>query len=516
MPIAISKSLKKKISEANGVDQETVEDLLWQKSAEKCHLCDGELNKTSDQIQIDHDTPENEGGSAKFENLHLAHASCNKFKADHKSTNVRAYLKFKRVYQEHGSSMDFAGAQKYFSVQPQKLTIERKGESATFHLPDGTKPTVAVLSETVSGQPIEYCFVDLPLGALWNDEEVQPRKIKINHLFLIATDLKTNPLHEQPACRLVVSGSQHKLALFDGQHKALAKALNGLLTVTYKVYMNLGREQATVLVNSIQAKIKKLPLTPFELVAKMSDEWRDRFTRYENEFGPDVSEAGFVEYTPSEDRARAKSEISAAVMNEFLTSGDVEITELIHGHRDASSVLPLVKEGAFQTKFLKKLLHCSPLPKEFSGEALRDARQREKVNLTRALNLLFDQAFAPAKEGASENQKEAARRMIYQASLEYIAELLRKIFNNRVAPSDEDLAFLDKTISEKQWAQIAKDIKRLCTHPIWTAKLELSAKTRAVNEAFQKNTGGRQAFMRVGLTPGYCVDLEKLDPNALL
>src|SRR5262245_35809954 len=148
------------------------------------------------------------------------------------------------------------------------MTLERKSKSATFSLPDGSKPTVPVFSEAVSDRAVEYCFADLPLSALWNDNEVQPRKIKLNHLFSIATDLRMNPLHEQPTCRVISNGTQGKLALFDGQHKALAKALNGSLTATYKIYLNLTREQATTLVNSIQAKIKKLPLTPFELVAK--------------------------------------------------------------------------------------------------------------------------------------------------------------------------------------------------------------------------------------------------------
>jgi HNH endonuclease len=507
MPIVISKAFKKKIADANSIESDKVEDRLWTKSGELCHLCDGELNRTADQIHIDHDKPENDGGSAEFDNLHLAHASCNKFKADHRSIDVRPFLKFKRFHQEHEGSLNFSEAQEYFGVKPKPVVIERKGKTATFHLPDGTKPSAAVFAENVSGKSIEYCFVDLPLTALWNDEDVQPRKIKINHLFLIASDLRTNPLHEQPTCRLISTGAQWKLALFDGQHKALAKALNGNLATTYKVYLDLNREQATTLVNSIQAKIKKLPLTPFELVAKMSDELRDRFAAYESEVGTGVSEAGFVEWTPASERTRAKSEISSAVIDEFLKSGDVQITELIQGHPDASSQLPLVRESAFQNKFLKQLLHCTPLPKQFSGEELREARQRERVNLTRALNLFFDNAFAPTKEGASQLQKDAAKRMTYQASLEYIAELLRKIILIRVVPTTEELAFVEKPISEKQWTQIGKDIKRLCTHPIWTAKLDASPKTRAVKDALEKNTGARQAFAAMGLTPGYCVGI---------
>ena len=69
--------------------------------------------------------------------------------------------------------------------------------------------------------------------------------------------------------------------MFDGQHKTVANWLMGRDTVVAKIYLNLEEVQAIELVNSIQAKIKKLPLSAFELAAKMSDEWQTHWQRYE-------------------------------------------------------------------------------------------------------------------------------------------------------------------------------------------------------------------------------------------
>lgn len=512
MAISISGVLKKEIGTANNVAPNAVEEELWSQSSHNCYLCAGELNRASDAIEVDHKAPQAEGGTHEFGNLRLAHLACNRFKKNNNSELVAPFLQLKRFYEENKSILTFELAQTYFKQNGEKVFLEVHGENATFELPGGKKSKVPAFKEKLDGKTIAYCFVDLPLGCLRNDKEVQPRDVKINHLWAIAQDLRINPLHEQPACRW--DGKQ--LLIFDGQHKALAKALNGQFTATYKVYLDLGRSDATVLVNSVQAKIKKLPLSPFELAAKLTDELRDALADYEAEVGQDqVSEEGFVKSLDPKDRSRAKSAVEAHRIDAIMKSPDLEMTEIVETKGQVIKGALSVKETLFQNKVLKSLLYVKPLPSSYVGEGVRKAREREVVNIVKILNIFYELGVTPAKASGLEEDKERARRLNTQASWAYVCDILRQITMHRVVTSSNDVVFLEKDISEDQWKLITEDIARLVDHPIWRADLKHSAKTKAVADAMSKNQGAEIAFKNVGLTNGYCVKADILGAGVL-
>ncbi|TIU34771.1 MAG: HNH endonuclease [Mesorhizobium sp.] len=512
MPIILSKSLKNQIASANGLKPEQVEDELWSQSSQKCFLCDGQLNRASDTIEVDHHIPQSEGGGHEFSNIRLAHSLCNKWKRNNNTNDVAPFLRFRRFYEENGSHITFSKAQEFLNSLPKDVYTTISKDSVTFELPNGTKPKVPIFSESVGSARLNYCFVELTLDCLWNDSEVQPRDVKLNHLHAISMDLFLNPLHEQPACRL----EGKKLYLFDGQHKTLAKALNGVTHATFKVYLDLSRAAATVLVNSVQAKIKKLPLTPFELAAKLTDELLDYLELYQDKVGQDkASEQGFIRSLEQSDRKRASQAIEAQRIDSVMKAEDFEFRSMIEmkGHK----VVGLsIKENAFQNKVLKRLLMCAPLSATFAGEEMRKARERETTNVVRIMNILYEYAFEPALVGAAlPEEKTRAERIAYQAALGYVAELLLRIAQHRVVASDTNMAFIEKTITEEQWAVIKQDIKRLVEHPIWTADLKQSGKTRAVEDALSKNQGADDAFKAVRLTAGYCVGADSLSSGAL-
>lgn len=512
MVISVSGILKKEIGAANQIAPDTVEEELWSHSSHSCYLCEGELNRASDAIEVDHKVPQAEGGGHEFGNLRLAHLSCNRFKKNNNSDLVAPYLRLKRFYEENKSILTFEKAQVYFKQSGEAVFIDVGADSATFEMPSGKKAKVPVFKEKLDGKSVSYCFVDLSLSCLRNDKDVQPRDVKINHLWAIAQDLRINPLHEQPACRW----DGKNLLIFDGQHKALAKALNGQFNATYKVYLDLNRADATVLVNSVQAKIKKLPLSPFELAAKLTDELRDALVVYEADVGPDaVSEEGFVKSLDPKDRGRAKSAIEAHRIDAIMKSTDLEMIEIVETKGQVIKGALSVKETLFQNKVLKSLLYARPLPSSYVGEGVRKAREREVVNIVKILNIFYELGFTPAKTSGVDEDRERARRLNTQASWSYVCDILRQIAMHRVVTSSNDVVFLEKDISEEQWKLISEDIGRLVDHPIWRADLKQSLKTKAVGDAMSKNQGAELAFKNVGLTNGYCVKADVLSAGAL-
>lgn len=509
MGIRISAALKTEIANANSIPRDEVENQLVTRSGGKCHLCDAELNLASDNIEIDHDTPTDAGGTNLLHNLNLVHVECNRFKRAQGSRDVRAMLRFKRFYNSANDAVDYTKALEFFGVQPRPSVIERRGRKVHISFPDGSRQEAPVLEAVHGSYTYEFAFIEVPIEAVFNDDECQPRLIKLNHLFAIAADLRKNPLHEAPTTRMEESpNATVRILMFDGQHKALASWLRGERKLAFKLYLNMSKDQAITLVNSIQSKIKKLPLTPFELAAKLSDEYLSRLAAYEEARGAEeISEEGFVAYLPYAERGSAKGEIKAAALKGVADDPTLLLTRVVEMRGNKPSTPVTIREGAFQNKLLAELVHTPPLPAaKYKGPNMQTARVRERQNIISCLNYLYDRVFN-IDDNSSENEKERARRMAYQSALQYVAGLIKKIVNNRVIATDLSFTFVEKVPSEEAWSAITAAMDRLVSHEVWTANLEATDQMRAFNEALRTNQGMPDAMEALGLTPAYCLSL---------
>src|SRR5687768_9829339 len=153
--------------------------LLWKKSGGKCFLCEAILNRAADRIVPDHDVPESEGDPNdvnRLVNLNLAHQDCNAFKRSHPTAPTSAFLKFRRFLSDKSSPL-YSDTLTYFKVVPSKTHLTDDGNSVTFEFPDSSKRTVQVVEESNLNGTFRSCFVDVPIKALFHDEECQPRTI---------------------------------------------------------------------------------------------------------------------------------------------------------------------------------------------------------------------------------------------------------------------------------------------------------------------------------------------------
>jgi hypothetical protein len=512
--ITISNAMRSRLP---AEERDDIEDFLWAKSHGVCHLCGDPLNRASESIEADHDIPEAEGGPTNRANLELAHATpCNRTKRNNPSVDVRPYLKLMAFARRNQNVVHYREAQAHFGITPEATVITWSPDSLHFEFPDGSIVDAPIFRDPAIGRdPFEYVFVSVPRNALFNDDECQPRTIKLLQVWSIYRDLRDNPLHEPPSCRLIhLGGDRYQLAMFDGQHKTIANWMKGSERVTVKIYLNIDRQDTIRLVNSIQAKIKKLPLSSFELSAKMSDEWADQFARYEETVDPsDASEAGFINWLPASDRARGKQAFQLALARNLLDSPDLALLRFV----DKPGTPPeraLMTETTFSKKVLERLIYTKPLTE--TGDDGQRLRLREKENITAALNILAEMVFEPdADDGALSPQDLIRRkRMAYQSSLAYVSGLLRSLYRQILAV-EPDRAMMERIPNETQMAQIRDAIRRLVEHPVWTADFELSEKTKAVGDALSKNQDAKAAFEAVGLKLGYLIGADELSGDCL-
>jgi hypothetical protein len=299
--------------------------------------------------------------------------------------------------------------------------------------------------------------------------------------------------------------------MFDGQHKTLATWMMGRERIVAKVYLDLDAEQAIVLVNSVQAKIKKLPLSPFELARKLSDEWSHRLDDYVADVGEDdASEEGFINWLGSE-KARGAQAWRAALVQELLDRADLRTLAYVEraGEKRQGT---LMTENTFKNKLLQPLLLLKPLPE--AGELGQALRARERENIVQALNLLTNDAFDPQANPntTSDRDRERARRMSYQSALAYISKQIRLLFQHILVIGDVERSMMREP-NKEQWAQIAKAINRLVEHPIWVADWNEGDNVKAVSQALRDNQDADRVFGKVGLELGYMVGASKLPPD---
>ena len=504
MAIRISKQLKDKLPEG---ERATIKDRLRDKSNGKCWLCDADFNEKTESLVADHEIPEAEGGPTVEKNLHLAHSDCNSIKLNYPSLQVRPYLRLVRFIRDREAPVYYSDCIAELGIKPKKVKIDDKGSEIKVHLPNGKLATAPVFEEVRQGSSdvFRFAFVELPKEAINHDVKCQPRSIKAKQMKLIYFDLVDNPLHEQPAVRVSGKGENQQLLLFDGQHKALAKWIGGNETVVTKVYLNLTQEQANYLVGSIQSRVKKLPLTPFELALKMSDEFEEQFGEYLGTAHGKESEAGFIKWLPASNRARGRTELKSALIAMILDYEDpkLEIRQRINAEELG------ITEPAFISKVLGNLVRFEPLSTE--GDAGGERREHERRNVVRVLNKFEELCLAPgSNQAASDLQRTRTKRMLYQASLDTCMDLINQLVTHEVVAED---AFLDDYFTKPQMDKISQGIERIADHPIWTVDLEETEKTRRIQDALSKNQGAREAFKEVGLKLAYVVGVEDLEDN---
>ena len=509
--IKISLKLRNKLPE---IQRKSLEEALWEQSSGQCFLCEEPLNRANDDIQVDHDEAQIEEGETSIENLNLVHRACNAAKRNSPTVEIKPYLKLAAFIKKHEGSVRYGECTKHFGIKPQAIVVNDVHKGViTIELPGGEIVKSPVYKSTNSEGTFEYCYVQVPREALFNDDDCQPRNIKLPQVWAIYIDLQKNPLHEPPGCRLLHDGKLTKLVMFDGQHKTVASWMAGEKNIVVKLYLNITLQQTIRLVNSVQAKIKKLPLSPFEIAAKLADEWQGQLGEYESDVGAEkMSEQGFIDWLKPTDRRRGKQAFEEACLQQLLDREDLAMLRFVKHAGTTTSDDELIPEATFKSKVVKELIHTKPLSTVGDEGQLR--RSRESENIVKVLNYFAARVFEPNGEGVALNdsQKEIRRRFSYQAALKFVSEMLPKVAGT-YCHKEPETVLLDAKITEEQWTSITAAFDRILNHPIWSKKFDIGEKSRAVEQALLKNQGVKEALASVGLTFGYIVGGESLDSD---
>lgn len=481
---------------------EELQKTFWLKTSGRCFLCDERLDQENDTIVLDHDIAENDNGKTEIDNLNPAHSECNSFKQDNPSIQVRPFLRLKRQIEKQNEGIQFDGVIKALQRSTKKVKILEEGGGIKLDTGTGFSK-YAIFSEKNKKGTFKFIYADIPISCLINDKKCQPRNINLTHLWSIFKDIQKNPLHEAPACRLDPNeeSSAKSLLIFDGQHKAVAFLLDDRERICTKIYLDLDENSANYLVGSIQSKIKKLPLSPFEFSRKMKKEYQEKWDRYCEDARDPKSEKLFLQSIPANDRSRTKQAFTEAYCASIIDDEDLLLKKHINNKKNKDEGLFTISEQTFKKKVLHNLLRLSPL--EFELNKLSEARENEKRNIIKLLNLFYAECLQPKSATLiTETEKQKVKILSYQGALSCVSLLLKTLVGHVFTAAPETVLLLSLKDSRK-WNKVLDGIKNLGSHPFWGLPRDHTQKVANVHIALEKNQSVPDRFDGINIDLGY-------------
>lgn len=520
--IQISMAMKNKISDPNF--KENIEKMLLQKSGSRCYLCGKAFNFATDLIHADHDIPESQGGETNYENLNLAHDTCNQYKRDNPSLQIKKFLPFRSFLETNPFAKFDDVAKKFFNISPKNIVILVKGNnSIRIQFPNGKETNDLEIYEEYkpNGRKYRYVFTQVPVDTIFNDD-VQPRAMKQTHVFKIFQDLHQNPLHEPSSVRLespMVDLCENKLLMFDGQHKTVAKMLvsdgsNSLIDL--KIYLDLTQADANALVNTIQAKIIKLGLTKSEFAAKMGDEFKNQFDAYDEYCklnGKEVSEEGFIIFSDKSKQNHNKKTLMQARLNSIIKQEptNFRILNTVEGISNLKDKKSIIKETTFINKLVDPLMFGKPLKIPINND---ESRILERENIKLILNLFYDICLNYDESTVTDDQLLKIHRLKSQSSLNLFIHLIKASYNHiLVSPNDPEI--LTKRSLEDIKTNLQDVVLRYFDHPIWIQPDRITNKVEQFYNTMQKNGSLIELAESIKLKLAYLLRVENLDGNEL-
>ncbi len=477
-------------------ERTTLEQKLLGIQGGKCFICEEPIQVGVQPVQVDHVVPIKVGGKDDQSNFALTHSSCNASKQDANLRVARVMAKFSKIreasQQAENRGPDLSDILNQYGGAKHDLPVNYDGGSTLkYSLPEMGDNTVyeeKVLLDKLS--QCEYFFADLPIQYLFHDDRINPRSIGQNVAKLVKEFFSGIPqLHIQLGWIDTTDGSDHKVRIFDGQHKAAAQVLLGTRTLPVRVFVN---PDLNVLLTANTHAGTTLRQVAFDKSVQRhlgSALYVDRVERYQRERGLPAddysfSERDLVNYYKGEAR-EMKRYILDSVRDGITHHPENELKEFVDfGGRGKEKPLSYsTVEKTFYSFFIYQDVLDTPIDHKLDeGE---NPRQLEKEQIVALMNLVAEEIFAGKFdpgigtrriENKIQNGEDipeshlVAYRMskeeIIHNWLRYIRQLVLNYFIMQGKPIQDSKLFQYR-FPEPLWENIGVFIRNLSSLPVW-------------------------------------------------
>jgi len=219
---------------------------LWESQEHRCFICEKEIDLELHQseIDIDHVEPIKVGGKDDPSNFALTHSSCNRSKQTADLRLARILARFEAIRSDcvpENRGPNLSDILNRYGGAKYHLPIKIENSIARYSFPeigDTEIRTSTIFRDDLSG--MEYFFAKLPTTYLFHDDKINPRAIGANISKLVEEFFKKRPqLHISLAwIQTEPEATKTKVKVFDGQHKAAAQVLLGVISLPVRIFIN--------------------------------------------------------------------------------------------------------------------------------------------------------------------------------------------------------------------------------------------------------------------------------------
>ena len=355
----------------------------------------------------------------------------------------------------------------------------------------------------------KYFYAILPVNVLNSDDGaegktgLQPRDLIQEKVFELYRHLQYNTVLHPSIARLC----QHKILIFDGQHKIASLLWSERKDFELKIYIEPDPDK---LGNTVIFAHERFAQTKFYsqiMVDNLARIFDRQFEEYKNrEDGEPKTESGFIAFL---------------TQTKQMSKGDVNkrfLSYLVHSTLDESKnkIVRLVSRGNRSTKetpltldMLNKSLFANFLYREPTGDDLTDVKQlrhKEIENLIRLCNILDEEILHhwDAKKTNQDSVQNQLSRMFQSKSIMAWSDLLKDaiLIKLDIVDRDEQARIFYRELSDKDFEKIRLAVQRLIDWNVWKSPNESPIDRMLANNKERVKTFFRDNGLTVSFLAG--------------
>lgn len=305
-------------------------------------------------------------------------------------------------------------------------------------------------------------------GKEGSELEMQPRPLKLEHLWDLYRHLRINTQLQPSICRIDRNDGLN-IFVFDGQHKTAARIWAGFDKIEAKIYIEPDKHKLMRTNLIAHDKLKQLRFYSSILAEKMGQLYGVNWQRYIETPSP-RSERGFcnfIKYIENKSDEKAEKQIEAFLMISILKDDNNEFSKFVAPENKTGKQYA-ISWDSMKKYYFRFFLAKPPLQVEIDSKD--DFRNHEIKNNIRLLNILANEILIDKWNPSEANElHKKAERIFRPGAIMVWFPMLRDVIYNKLDIYTPEQAnyLLFRNISDEKWTVLEKYINRMFSHKIW-------------------------------------------------
>lgn len=488
------------INSLSSQERKELQNTLLRTQKFNCFICEQTIDPEVHNIDIDHVIPTVLGGKDEDSNFAATHISCNRSKQASNLREARIHAKFDFIVEKiftEDRSPNLGDILKHFGGSKYDLKVNITDDiikTSFSAIGDNTIHTTPIHTDKYS--EFRSIFLELPIEYLYHDDHINPRAIGKNLRKLLHEFYMGFPQLHIALGWMDVDGSEAKVKIFDGQHKAVAQILLGNRSLPIRVFINPDKDRLLSANTRAGTTLRQVAFDKSVQRSLGSSLMVDRMNRYRQDLGlseddTNFSENDLVNHFKGESREVRKFVIDW-VRNSVTTHQDNKLRQYIeYGGKAGDKPLSYsTVEKTFYSFFIFGGLLTTSF--NYLFEEGKNPRQLEIDQLVKLMNIIAEKVFIgnfDTARGARRIEYDVqrgrdipephlrafrmAKEEILHNWLRIIVQIIQNYFSVTGKYIDEKKLF-QRVIPDQCWINIENFITSLMELQIWVNK-DLSA-----------------------------------------